>query len=262
MPARPGPERSMPAAVWRMLQAEAAVAAQAMPALAPGLACTALAASPAEALAGLLGATTRPVWIDAATTHRLAAEILADGTEAQAAAFVDLDAITRLNFEPGGLLATWIGGRGFHMLTAHRVAHGLWVRGDHALAMAMKTAFAALGADIHPAARFGRGIFLDHGIGLVIGETAVVEADVCLWHGVTLGSTLMESGDRHPKIRRGAVLGAGATILGNIEVGAGAVVAAGAVVLAPVPPHTTVAGNPARPKSVHRHPHAQPEPPP
>lgn len=158
------------------------------------------------------------------------------------------------------MLGTWMGGRGFHMLTAHRVAHGLWGRGEHALAMAMKTAAAALGADIHPAARFGQGIFLDHGIGLVVGETAVVEDDVCLWHGVTLGSTLMQSGERHPRIRRGAVLGAGATILGNIEVGEGAVIAAGSVVLSSVPPHTTVAGNPARPKPAHRHPYAQSEP--
>jgi serine O-acetyltransferase len=152
-------------------------------------------------------------------------------------------------------VGTWIGGRGFHMLTAHRVAHALWQRGDRALAMAWKTAAAVLGADIHPAACFGRGIFLDHGIGVVIGETAVVEDDVCLWHGVTLGSTLMQDGDRHPKIRRGAVLGAGALVLGAIEVGEGAVIASGSVVLTDVPPYTTVAGNPARAKTTHRHPY-------
>jgi serine O-acetyltransferase len=167
----------------------------------------------------------------------------------------DLDTITRLNFEPGGLLGTWIGGRGFHILAAHRVAHCLWTEGRHRLAMAWKTGAAFMGADIHPAARIGRRVFLDHGIGVVIGETAIIEDDVCLWHGVTLGSTLMQDGDRHPKIRRGAVLGAGTTVLGPVDIGEGAVVAAGSVVLAAVPPHTTVAGNPARAKQTHRHPY-------
>ena len=91
------------------------------------------------------------------------------------------------------------------------------------------------------------GIFLDHGLGVVVGETAVIEDDVSLWHGVTLGSTLMQAGaDRHPKIRRGAVLGAGATLLGNIEVGQCSRIAAGSVVLQPVPRNKTVAGVPAR----------------
>jgi serine O-acetyltransferase len=101
--------------------------------------------------------------------------------------------------------------------------------------------------DIHPAARIGRGVFIDHGTGIVIGETSVVEDDVSILQSVTLGGTGKESGDRHPKIRRGVMIGAGAEILGNIEVGEGSKVAAGSVVLAPVPPHTTVAGVPAKP---------------
>ena len=149
-----------------------------------------------------------------------------------AASFADLETIHRLNFEPGGRLGIWLGGRGFHVLAAWRVAHALWMSGQQALALAWKTGAGVLGADIHPAAQIGPGIFLDHGIGVVIGETAVIEPEVCLWHGVTLGSTLMQEGDRHPKIRRGAILGAGATILGNIEIGEGAVVAAGSMVLA------------------------------
>jgi serine O-acetyltransferase len=100
--------------------------------------------------------------------------------------------------------------------------------------------------DIHPAARLGKALFVDHGIGLVIGETAVVEDEVSLWHGVTLGSTLAEVGDRHPKIRRGALICAGATVLGNIEVGPRAIVAANAVVLKPVPAGAVVAGTPAK----------------
>lgn len=100
--------------------------------------------------------------------------------------------------------------------------------------------------DIHPAAKLGKGLFVDHGIGLVIGETAVVEDDVSLWHGVTLGSTLNEAGDRHPKIRQGALVCAGASVLGNIEVGERAIVAANSVVLKRVEPGLVVAGSPAK----------------
>jgi serine O-acetyltransferase len=104
----------------------------------------------------------------------------------------------------------------------------------------------AFGIDIHPAAKIGRGIMMDHANGIVIGETAVVEDNVSILHDVTLGGTGKESGDRHPKIRTGVMIGAGAKILGNIEVGAGARVAAGSVVLENVPPCVTVAGVPSR----------------
>jgi serine O-acetyltransferase len=243
----------MTAATWERLRQEAA--AETGPDLRDVVAPLASETDPARALASLLGRMLRPAWLSAAQAHDVAMDAFGSATEAVAASLADLDAITRLNFEPGGLLGTWIGGRGFHILAAHRVAHALWTEGRHRLAMAWKTGAAFMGADIHPAARIGRRVFLDHGIGVVIGETAIIEDDVCLWHGVTLGSTLMQDGDRHPKIRRGAVLGAGATVLGPIEVGEGAVVAAGSLVLAAVPPHTTVAGNPALPKQRHRHPY-------
>src|SRR6201999_2884125 len=100
--------------------------------------------------------------------------------------------------------------------------------------------------DINPAARIGKGIFLDHATGLVVGQTAVIDDDVSMLQDVTLGGTGKETGDRHPKIRRGVLIGAGAKILGNIEVGHCARVAAGSVVLAPVPHNTTVAGVPAK----------------
>ncbi|MBI3514213.1 MAG: serine O-acetyltransferase, partial [Proteobacteria bacterium] len=102
------------------------------------------------------------------------------------------------------------------------------------------------GVDIHPAARIGRGIMIDHATGIVIGETAVVEDDVSMLHGVTLGGTGKDQGDRHPKIRRGVLIAAGAKILGNIVVGEYSRVGAGSVVLQPVPPGCTVAGVPAR----------------
>jgi serine O-acetyltransferase len=100
--------------------------------------------------------------------------------------------------------------------------------------------------DINPAARIGRGIFLDHATGLVVGETAVIEDDVSMLHDVTLGGTGKEDGDRHPKIRRGVLIGAGAKILGNIEVGCCSRIAAGSVVIKPVPNNVTVAGVPAK----------------
>jgi serine O-acetyltransferase len=137
--------------------------------------------------------------------------------------------------------------KGFHALQSYRVAHWLWRSERHALATHLQNRSSeAFGVDIHPAARIGSGVIIDHGTSVVIGETAVVEDYVSILHEVTLGGTGKESGDRHPKIRRGVLLGVGAKILGNIEVGIGAKVAAGSVVLRDVPPHTTVAGIPAR----------------
>jgi serine O-acetyltransferase len=137
--------------------------------------------------------------------------------------------------------------KGFHALQAYRVANWLWNRERFGLAAHLQNRISeAFGVDVHPAARIGSGVLIDHGTSVVIGETAVVEDNVSLLHEVTLGGTGKESGDRHPKVRRGVLIGAGAKILGNIEVGAGAKVAACSVVLRDVPPHTTVAGIPAR----------------
>lgn len=137
--------------------------------------------------------------------------------------------------------------KGFHSLQCHRIAHWLWVQNRKPMALFFQSRVSELFAvDIHPAARLGQGIFIDHATGVVVGETAVVEDDVSLLHGVTLGGTGKADEDRHPKIRRGVLLGAGAKILGNIEVGEYSRVGAGSVVLKAVPPHTTVAGVPAR----------------
>ena len=137
--------------------------------------------------------------------------------------------------------------KGFHALQAYRVAHWLWEQERYGLAAHLQNRISeAFGVDVHPAARIGSGVLIDHGTSVVIGETAVVEDNVSLLHEVTLGGTGKESGDRHPKVRRGVLIGAGAKILGNIEIGIGAKVAACSVVLRDVPPHTTVAGIPAR----------------
>jgi serine O-acetyltransferase len=137
--------------------------------------------------------------------------------------------------------------KGFHAVQTHRLAHWLWGKGRKDFAYYLQSRSSAVfQCDIHPAARIGRGIFLDHATGLVVGETAVIEDDVSMLHGVTLGGTGKETGDRHPKIRRGVMIGAGAKILGNVEVGQCARIASGSVVLKPVPEKTTVAGVPAK----------------
>jgi serine O-acetyltransferase len=137
--------------------------------------------------------------------------------------------------------------KGFHAIQAHRLAHWLWTKGRKDFAYYIQSrSSAAVQTDIHPAAKIGRGIFLDHATGFVVGETAVVEDDVSILHDVTLGGTGKENEDRHPKIRRGVMIGAGAKILGNIEVGHCARIAAGSVVVKPVPNNVTVAGVPAK----------------
>jgi serine O-acetyltransferase len=137
--------------------------------------------------------------------------------------------------------------KGFHAIQTHRLANWLWnkARKDFAFYLQSRSS-AVFQCDIHPAARIGRGIFLDHATGLVVGETAAIDDDVSLLHDVTLGGTGNEIGDRHPKIRHGVMIGAGAKILGNIEIGHCARIAAGSVVLKSVPNNKTVAGVPAR----------------
>ena len=137
--------------------------------------------------------------------------------------------------------------KGFHALQTHRLAHFLWNHGRKDFALYLQSRSSAVfGVDINPNTKIGRGVFIDHGTGVVLGQTAVIDDDVSILQGVTLGGTGKERGDRHPKIRRGVLLAAGAKVLGNIEVGACSRVAAGSVVLRPVPPNVTVAGIPAR----------------
>ena len=137
--------------------------------------------------------------------------------------------------------------KGFHAIQTHRLAHALWNDGRKDFALYLQSrASEVFQTDIHPNARLGRGLFLDHATGLVVGSTAVVEDNVSMLQDVTLGGTGKEEGDRHPKVRQGVLIGAGAKILGNIEIGQCARVAAGSVVLKAVPRNTTVAGVPAQ----------------
>ncbi len=138
--------------------------------------------------------------------------------------------------------------KGYAGLQAYRISHWLWAQGREILAFHLQSRISELfSVDIHPAARIGAGVFIDHAHGIVIGETAEVGDDVSMLHSVTLGGTGKERGDRHPKIHRGVLIGAGAKVLGNIEIGEEARIASGSVVLDSVPPRCTVAGVPARP---------------
>ncbi len=137
--------------------------------------------------------------------------------------------------------------KGFHAIQTHRLSHWLWEQGRRDFALYLQSRSSSVfQTDIHPAAKIGKGIFIDHATGLVVGETAVIEDDVSILHGVTLGGTGKAGGDRHPKIRRGVLIGAGAKILGNIEIGHCTKVASGSVVLKDVPNNKTVAGVPAK----------------
>jgi serine O-acetyltransferase len=137
--------------------------------------------------------------------------------------------------------------KGFHALTTHRFAHELWQQGYRDFAFFLQSLGSQFfSVDIHPAARFGKGIMLDHATGFVVGETAVIGDNCSFLHGVTLGGSGKETGDRHPKLGNNVLIGAGANVLGNLKVGNCSRIAAGSVVLIDVPPNTTVAGVPAK----------------
>jgi len=159
----------------------------------------------------------------------------------------DLQAICDRDPAASGVAEPFLHFKGFHALESYRVGHWLWLNGRKSLALHLQNRISELfGVDIHPAANIGKGILIDHATSVVIGETAVVEDNVSLLHEVTLGGTGNVIGDRHPKIRKGVLIGAGAKILGNVEVGEYSKIAASSVVLTDIPPHCTAAGVPAR----------------
>lgn len=235
-------------ALWQTLRREAVEAAER----------DALAAQP------MAQAVLRHHNFGDALAHRLAGKLGDEGLRAPALAALmaetyamvpsvlrasarDLLAVRERDPASPDLLTPFMFFKGFQSLQAYRIAHDLWVRDRRFLAGYLQSRVnEVFGVDIHPAARIGCGVMVDHGTGLVIGETAVVGDDVSILQGVTLGGTGKECGDRHPKVRRGVLLGAGAKVLGNIIVGEGAKVGAGSIVLDHVEAHTTVVGVPAR----------------
>jgi serine O-acetyltransferase len=202
----------------------------------------------ADALAHRLAYKLEDADLGAACLAPLLMEAMEDCPAIAAAAAEDLLAVRDRDPALHDLLTAFLYFKGYHAIQTHRVAHHLWRHGRvHVARFLQSRASEVFGVDIHPNARLGRRLMFDHGTGIVIGETAIVEDDVSMLHEVTLGGTGKECGERHPKVRRGVLIGAGAKILGNIEIGEGAKVGAGSIVLRTVEPYTTVVGNPAKP---------------
>ena len=234
--------------VWAALRNEAEAAAKSESALTSVLAATilnhdTLGAALSYQLARKLGDQE----LRGMTIRDICDEAYESVPELLEIAEADLKAVFERDPACKGYVQPFLFFKGFQALQTHRVAHWLWSQGRETLAFFLQSRMSELfQVDIQPGARIGRGVFVDHGTGIVIGETAVIGDDVSMLQGVTLGGTGAERGDRHPKIGKGVLLGAGAKVLGNIEIGDYAKVASGSVVLKPVPPGCTAAGVPAR----------------
>jgi serine O-acetyltransferase len=204
-------------------------------------------ASLEEALSAILADKLASTPLTALSLQREIERVFETSAEIRAAVRKDLHAIEERDPAAGGVVEPFLHYKGFHSLEAYRVSHSLWNERRFALAYYIHNRVTEIFAvDIHPAAKIGKGIFIDHATGVVIGETAHIGDDVSLLHGVTLGGTGKEHGDRHPKVGNGVLIGAGTKILGNVRIGDGSKIGAGSVVLDHVPPHSTVVGVPGR----------------
>ena len=234
--------------IWRTLRDQAAQLAGNEPALASFAHATVLRHERLEeALAYHLARKIGGENLSTLQVHEIFLEAFAADPSIGAALRADLSAVFQRDPACASYVQAFLFFKGFHALQCYRAAHWLWTNDRKVMALYFQNRMSDLfSVDIHPAARLGRGIMIDHATGVVIGETALIEDDVSLLHDVTLGGTGKEDEDRHPKVRRGVLIGVGAKILGNIEIGEYSRVGAGSVVLKPVPPHTTVAGVPAR----------------
>lgn len=201
-----------------------------------------------ESLSTVLAHKLSSPIIPSVTLRDLANEAFAGDEHIEASVIADLQAIITRDPATRGYTQPLLYFKGFHAVQSFRIAHHFWVTGREPLALFLQSRMSEVFAvDIHPGARIGRGIMFDHATSVVIGETAVIEDDFSMLHEVTLGGTGKVGGDRHPKIGRGVMIGAGAKVLGNIRVGEFSKIGAGSVVLDDVPPNTTVAGIPAKP---------------
>lgn len=232
---------------WENLRNEVIKLSKAEPMLASYLHSTVLSHHSLEgALSYLLAGKLATPYLSAMALREIVKEAYKSSETIQEAIRADLNAVVDRDPAAQGVSEPFLHFKGFHALESYRVAHWLWIEERKPLALYLQNRISEIFAiDIHPAAQIGKGILLDHGTSIVIGETAVVEDDVSMLHEVTLGGTGKESGDRHPKVGKGVLIGAGAKILGNVKIGEGAKIGAGSVVLHEVPPHTTVVGVPA-----------------
>ncbi|MCY4450730.1 MAG: serine O-acetyltransferase [Immundisolibacterales bacterium] len=248
----PDPEADLPpndptGAVWRQVRREAQRELEREPALEEFLDSTILSRQGLEdSLAWVLSHELASPMVSQARLQEIFDEAHARDPAIGDAGRADLQAVRDRDPALETYFPALLFFKGYHALQAYRIAHRLWNDGRELAALLVQSRMAQVyGVDIHPAARIGTGIMIDHATGVVVGETAVIEDDVSILHEVTLGGTGKETGDRHPKVRAGVLIGAGAKLLGNVEIGAGAKIGAGSVVLSDVPSHRTVVGVPA-----------------
>ena len=234
--------------LWRSIRATARDWAKREPVLAGWLTHCVLEASTFEyGLGVILSDKVADSVLPVRTLLPMMLQAMDDDPSIIAAAAADLDAHCARNPACPNHLTALLFFKGYHAVQVHRIAHWFWRQERQALANYLQSRGSEVfSVDIHPAARFGRGIFFDHATGIVVGETAVIEDDVSILQGVTLGGTGKDCGDRHPKIRSGVMISAGSKVLGNIVIGEGAKIGANSVVLNDVEAHTTVVGVPGR----------------
>ena len=234
--------------VWDRITSEARDAVQDAP-LMGGLvhACILHHRSIEKALSYRIAAKLASNEMSMVILREIADDAYAKSPELVDAARADLVAVFERDPACHRLLQPILYFKGYQAMQCYRVGHWLWTQGQRDLAYFFQMRISEIfGIDIHPAARIGKGIMIDHAHSIVIGETAVVGDNVSMLHSVTLGGTGKEEEDRHPKIGNGVLIGAGAKVLGNIKVGECSRIAAGSVVLQEVPPCKTVAGIPAK----------------
>lgn len=232
---------------WDMLRKEVSIMSESEPMLASYLHSTVLNHKTlVGALSYLLAGKLATPYLSAMSVRELIREAFYTSIEAQEAMIADLIAVTDRDPAATGIADPFLHFKGFHAIQSYRVANWLWNRERKPLALYLQNRISEIFAiDIHPAAKIGKGILIDHGTSVVIGETAVVGDNVSMLHEVTLGGTGKDSGDRHPKVGNGVLIGAGVKVLGNVKIGDGAKIGAGSVVLHEVPAHKTVVGVPA-----------------
>lgn len=235
-------------AVWQKIVDEARVIGQREPLLKGFLQESVLnCKSFAEGLGKLLCAKLSTPVVGSSALYQICLTAYKDDPSILDSAVLDFEAVVSRDPASSEYTIPFLYLKGTQALQAYRVGHYCWHHGRQDLARYLQSTISNVFAvDIHPAARIGRGIMFDHATGIVIGETAVVGDNVSILQDVTLGGTGKETGDRHPKVSDGVMIGAGAKVLGNIRIGEGAKIGAGSVVLSEVMPHTTVAGIPAR----------------
>lgn len=238
----------MPSKLWETLTEEAKVVVQREPLLASYVhACILNHDSLQSALSFILANKISDKVMPAIAVRELFDHAFAAEPDFIRRSASDIRAVFERDAATNSYLPVILFLKGFQSIQVHRLAHFLWTNNRRDLALFIQSRNSEVfGVDIHPACILGKGIMFDHATGIVIGETSVIEDNVSILQSVTLGGTGNEQGDRHPKIRSGVMIAAGAKVLGNIEIGTGAKIGAGSVVLNDVAPHTTVVGVPAR----------------